>query len=134
MDRLPKGLLVAGALAAGIALMNAHLTAGLTVAGFAYGVALPVVDVPDQRHIGMASGVNNTVLQIGLSVGIAIFGALLGAGAPARADLELLFPLGTAIALTGALVTAALLPRRIRTLTTPTIGLGQSSDRWYGED
>lgn len=111
MDRISKGLPVAGA--------PALLTAGLIVAGFACGVALPVlgglaVDIPDQRHLGMASGVNNTVLQIGISVGIAGHGAVLGSGTPTRADLDRLFPLGATIALTGAVVTAVLLRGRSR--------------------
>lgn len=117
MDRMPKGALVAGALAllaTGIALMDAHLIAGLAVAGFACGVALPVlgglaVDIPDERHLGMASGVNNTVLQVGMSVGIAVYGAVLGSGAPSHADLARLFPLGASIALAGAVLTAIML-------------------------
>ena len=122
MDRMPKGALVAGSLAlltTGIALMGAHLTTGLIVAGFGCGVALPVlgglaVDIPDERHLGMASGVNNTVLQVGISVGIAVYGAVLGAGAPSHADLGRLFSLGAAIALTGAVLTAIMLRGRSR--------------------
>ncbi|SNR37816.1 hypothetical protein [Actinomadura mexicana] len=95
------------------------MTAGLIVAGFACGVALPVlgglaVEIPDERHLGMASGVNNTVLQVGISVGIAVYGAVLGSGAPSHADLGRLFPLGAATALTGAVLTAIMLRGRSR--------------------
>jgi UDP-glucose 4-epimerase len=47
------------------------------------------VDIPDQRRLGTASGVNNTLLQIGISVGIAVYGAVLGDGVPTSADPRL---------------------------------------------
>ncbi|TDD81851.1 MFS transporter [Actinomadura darangshiensis] len=119
MDRLPRGRLVAGALAAlaaGIALMHGggwwHLAPGMIVAGLACGVVLPVlgglaVDVPDQRRLGMASGVNNTVLQIGFTVGVAGYGAALG-----TSGLDSLFVIGTVTALLGAVLTALLIRDR----------------------
>ncbi|QKW35530.1 MFS transporter [Actinomadura sp. NAK00032] len=114
MDRLPKGLLVSASLAvlaAAIVLMRGStawtdLAPGMLLAGLACGVALPTlgalaVDIPDERHLGMASGVNNTVLQIGFAVGIAAYGAV--------ASQDTLFLIGAASALTGAAITALLM-------------------------
>ncbi|WP_301177267.1 MFS transporter [Actinomadura geliboluensis] len=116
MDRLPKGLLVSASLAllaAAILLMRGStswtdLAPGMLLAGLACGVALPTlgslaVDIPDEQHLGMASGVNNTVLQIGFSVGIAAYGAVV--------SQDTLFLIGAATALTGAAITALLMRR-----------------------
>ncbi|WP_171069558.1 MFS transporter [Actinomadura geliboluensis] len=116
MDRLPKGLLVSASLAllaAAILLMRGStswtdLAPGMLLAGLACGIALPTlgslaVDIPDERHLGMASGVNNTVLQIGFSVGIAAYGAVV--------SQDTLFLIGAATALTGAAITALLMRR-----------------------
>ena len=121
MDRLPRGLLVSGALAvlgAAILLMRGltpdsswkALLPGMLLAGLACGVALPTlgglaVDIPDQRHLGMASGVNNTVMQIGFSVGIAAYGAIVSRHETFTDALNALFLMGAATALTGAAIT-----------------------------
>jgi EmrB/QacA subfamily drug resistance transporter len=129
MDRLPSRYLIAGALAAlaaGIALMDGltprstwtHLAAGLIVAGLACGTALPVlgrlaVEVADQRHLGMAAGINNTMLQVGSAAGIAVYGAILGPAAatsPGLASgLNHLFMIAAAVAACGAALTFTLI-------------------------
>jgi EmrB/QacA subfamily drug resistance transporter len=136
MDRLPRRYLVAGALtalAAGIAFMDGleprstwtHLAAGLIVAGLACGTALPVlgslaVEVADQRHLGMAAGVNNTMLQVGSAAGIAVYGAILGPAAatsPGLASgLNHLFVIAAIVAACGAVLTFTLIrtPRPAR--------------------
>ncbi|WP_115944360.1 MFS transporter [Amycolatopsis thermalba] len=128
LERIPPWLGVGGALGLiglGLLLMlgitrdtgSAHLVAGMIVAGFGCGVALPAlgslaVDVPPRR-IGVAAGVNNTALQLGFALGVAVYGAVLGAfPATAFADgLDHLITLGAAGALAGAASTAALLRR-----------------------
>jgi EmrB/QacA subfamily drug resistance transporter len=132
MDRLPARMLVAGGLALlsiGLVLMHGltpdsnwvHLTVGMVMAGFACGIILPVlgslaVDVADQRRLGMASGVNNTVLQIGFAVGIAVYGAVLGHQAPTNqgfvTGLNQLFLIAAAVAALGALLTLTLIRGR----------------------
>ncbi|MFC6882087.1 MFS transporter [Actinomadura yumaensis] len=131
MDRLPKGLLVAGALlalAAGLALMHGltsgsswtHLAPGLALAGLSCGIALPTlgglaVDIADERRLGMASGVNNTVMQVGSAVGIAAYGAVLSGRAPTPAGfangLNDLFAVAAVVALAGATLTYLLIRR-----------------------
>lgn len=109
-------------LAVGIALMYGltprstwtHLAAGLVVAGLACGIALPVlgslaVEVADQRQLGMAAGINNTVLQVGATAGIAVYGAVLGPAAatsPGLASgLNRLFVIAAIVAACGAVLT-----------------------------
>lgn len=57
-----------------------HLLPGMLIAGLACGVAPPhwglAVDIAG-RQLGMASGVNSMVLEIGSAVGIAAYGAAL---------------------------------------------------------
>lgn len=124
MDRFPRRYLAAGALAAlamGIALMYGltprstwtHLAAGLIVAGLACGTALPVlgslaVEVADQRQLGMAAGINNTVLQVGATAGIAVYGAILGPAATSpglASGLNHLFVIAAIVAACGAAAT-----------------------------
>jgi EmrB/QacA subfamily drug resistance transporter len=128
MDRLPRRYLAAGALAsltAGIALMYGltphstwtHLAAGLIVAGLASGTALPVlgslaVDVADQRHLGMAAGINNTMLQVGSTTGIAVYGAILGPAAASSGlatGLNRVFIIAATVAACGAVLTFTLI-------------------------
>jgi MFS family permease len=128
LDRIPPWLTVStalGLIGLGLLLMLgvsthtgwSHLIAGLVVTGVGCGIALPAlgslaVDVPP-AEVGIASGVNNTALQIGLAVGIAVYGAVLGAFAPTAAGfadgLNHLFAIGAATALAGAAATAVLL-------------------------
>jgi EmrB/QacA subfamily drug resistance transporter len=121
MDRLPKGPLVSASLAllaAAVLVMCGStswtgLAPGMLLAGLACGVALPTlgslaVDIPDERHLGMASGVNNTVLQIGFSVGIAVYGAVIGHH---DSITDAVFLIGAMIALGGAVITGLLMRR-----------------------
>ncbi|MFA1547860.1 MFS transporter [Actinomadura chokoriensis] len=129
MDRFPKGPLVSGALAVlGVAIMLMRgltpdaswtdLVLGMLLAGLACGVALPTlgglaVDIPDQRHLGMASGVNNTVMQIGFSVGIAVYGAVVSRHHAFTDALNALFTIGAAAALAGAAITVVTLRKSV---------------------
>jgi hypothetical protein len=90
---------------------------GLVLTGLGCGTALPAlgslaVDVPPSRT-GVAAGVNNTALQLGLAVSIAVYGAVLAdfPGTPAGfADgLNHLIAIAAGVALTGAAVGAVLL-------------------------
>jgi EmrB/QacA subfamily drug resistance transporter len=125
MDRLPKGLLVSGSLgllALAVLLMHGlvpgsswtHLAPGMALAGLACGIALPTlgglaVDVADRSRLGMASGVNNTVMQVGSAVGIAVYGAVLSRHRVFTDGLDALFATAAAVALCGAVLTAVLL-------------------------
>ncbi|MVZ99597.1 DHA2 family efflux MFS transporter permease subunit [Actinomadura sp. LD22] len=125
MDRLPKGPLVAGSLALlGLAMLLmrglgpgsswTHLAPGMALAGLACGIALPTlgglaVDVADRSRLGMASGVNNTVMQVGSAVGIAVYGALLSGHRVFTDGLDALFATAAAVAFCGAVLTAVLL-------------------------
>ncbi|GAA2152062.1 MFS transporter [Actinomadura napierensis] len=128
MDRLPKGPLVSGSLALlglAILLMHGlapgsswtHLVPGMVLAGLACGIVLPTlgglaVDVADRSRLGMASGVNNTVMQVGSAVGIAAYGAVLSRH-PVFADgLDALFAAAAAVAFCGAATTLPLLARK----------------------
>jgi predicted MFS family arabinose efflux permease len=58
-----------------------HLTVGFIVAGFGSGMVNPplastAVGVVEPQRSGMASGVNTTFRQIGISVGIAVYGTI----------------------------------------------------------
>jgi MFS family permease len=106
-----------------------HLAAGLIVAGLACGTALPVlgslaVEVADQRHLGMAAGINNTMLQVGFAAGIAVYGAVLGPAAatsPGLASgLNRLFVIAAIVAASGAVLTFTL----IRTDRMPPVRAG----------
>ncbi|MER7004449.1 hypothetical protein ABT297_15575 [Dactylosporangium sp. NPDC000555] len=70
------------------------------------------VDVPPSQ-VGVASGVNNTALQVGFALGIAVYGALLGTFPPTTAGfadgLNHLIAIGAGTALAAAAITAALL-------------------------
>ncbi|GIH14293.1 MFS transporter [Rugosimonospora africana] len=130
LDRMPPRLAVGSALGligVGVYLMHGvtshtgwgHLVTGMIVAGAGCGVALPAlgslaVDVPPAR-VGVASGVNNTALQVGFALGIAIDGAILGTfprtGAGFADGLNHLITFGACTALAGAAIAAALLPR-----------------------
>ncbi|MEV6927200.1 MFS transporter [Dactylosporangium sp. NPDC051485] len=131
LDRLPPRLTVGAALVligAGLLLMLgvtahtgwSHLVPGLILAGAGCGIGLPAlgslaVDVSPSR-VGIASGVNNTALQLGLAVGIAAYGAVLGAFPSTEegfADgLNHLIAIGAVTALAGAAATTALLGAR----------------------
>ena len=68
-----------------------HLAAGFLVAGVGSGLVNPplastAVGVVDHHRSGMASGVNNTCRQVGIAVGIAVYGSLFAARV--RASLE----------------------------------------------
>jgi EmrB/QacA subfamily drug resistance transporter len=130
LDRVSPRLLVPGALllvGAGLLAMRGitprtgweHLLPGMVLAGFASGIALPAlgslaVGVAAEPKLGMASGVNNTVLQIGFATGIAVYGAALGhrtSGAGYVHGLDQLFLLAACVAIAGAGLTLALIRR-----------------------
>jgi MFS family permease len=128
LDRIPPRLTVGGALAViatGLLFMlgviadtgSDHLIAGMIVTGVGCGIALPAlgslaVDVAPAQ-IGVASGVNNTALQLGFALSIAVDGAVLGAFSPAAAGfadaLNHMIAIGAATALVGAATAVALL-------------------------
>lgn len=61
-----------------------HLAAGLVVAGIGVGLVNPplastAVGVVEPQHSGMAAGINTTFRQIGLAVGIAVYGSIFTA-------------------------------------------------------
>ncbi|MEV6010032.1 MFS transporter [Streptomyces sp. NPDC051976] len=131
--RIPIGVGLLG-IAAGSALLYAGvsagsgqyaLVAGLAVAGVGVGLSTPVLvsaavaAVPPQRA-GMASAAVNTARQLGMTLGIAVFGALFSSrlrhvvsgGGSIRAayasGLDRVFLVSTIGALLGALVVLAL--------------------------
>jgi len=128
LDRIPPRLTVGGALAliaTGLLLMLGvtadtgwdHLIVGMIVTGVGCGLALPAlgslaVDVAPAQ-IGVASGVNNTALQLGFALSIAVYGAILGAyshtAAGFAAALNHMIAIGAATALVGAATAVALL-------------------------
>ena len=134
MDKLPRRLLVTGSLlllGTGLVVMHGitptsdwkDVAPGMAMAGFACGIALPTlgslaVELTDERRLGMASGVNNTVLQIGFAMGIAAYGAVLARYGTSRTDfidgLDQLFLLAAAVAYGGALFTFLLIRPRPR--------------------
>lgn len=140
LDRIPPRLTVAGALALiglGLLLMLGvtphtgwnHLVAGLATTGLGCGIALPAlgslaVDVPPAQ-VGIASGVNNTALQLGFAIGIAGYGAVLGTFPHTKAGftdaLNHLTAIGAATALAGAVATAILLRPKPRAKTQTTV-------------
>ena len=68
-----------------------HLAVGFVVAGVGSGLVNPplastAVGVVDHQRSGMASGVNNTCRQVGIAVGIAVYGSLFAARV--RSSLE----------------------------------------------
>ncbi|MEH3155084.1 MAG: MFS transporter [Gordonia paraffinivorans] len=68
-----------------------HLALGFVVAGVGSGLVNPplastAVGVVDHHRSGMASGVNNTCRQVGIAVGIAVYGSLFAARV--RSSLE----------------------------------------------
>lgn len=70
------------------------------------------VDVADQARLGMASGVNNTVMQIGSAVGIAAYGVVLSRHRTYLDGLDALFATASAVAFCGAAPTLPLLSRK----------------------
>jgi EmrB/QacA subfamily drug resistance transporter len=121
-DRVPPRVTVAGALALigiGLLLMynGGSLVPGMVVCGIGCGVALPAlgslaVDVAPER-IGLASGVNNTALQLGMALGIAGYGAMLQrTDADFAGGLHRLFAVGAAVTLAAGALAAVLLRRR----------------------
>ena len=104
LSRVPARLLMSGALAlAGIGLLLMSgieagdtwttLLPGFLVAGIGVGLLNPVVAdvalsvVPKERS-GMAAGINDTFRQVGVAVGVAVWGAIfIGHGADKVRDL-----------------------------------------------
>jgi hypothetical protein len=104
LSRVPARLLMSGALAlAGIGLLLMSgiepgdtwttLLPGFLVAGIGVGLLNPVVAdvalsvVPKERS-GMAAGINDTFRQVGVAVGVAVWGAIfIGQGADKVRDL-----------------------------------------------
>lgn len=132
MDKIRREWLVTGGLillGIGLLLLQGltshsnwvHLVAGLVVSGVACGITLPTigslaVDVDDPRQIGIASGVNNTVVQLGLAVGIGGFGAIFGRYATSTGGqagfvngLNELFTVAAIVAFAGAVLSALLI-------------------------
>ena len=104
LPRVPARFLLAGGLAgagAGVLLMAGvdagddwtTLLAGFIVAGFGVGLINPViadvaVSVVPKEQSGMAAGINDTFRQVGVAVGIAVWGAIfVGRGADRVAEL-----------------------------------------------
>ena len=104
LPRVPARFLLAGGLAgagAGVLLMAGvdagddwtTLLAGFIVAGFGVGIINPViadvaVSVVPKEQSGMAAGINDTFRQVGVAVGIAVWGAIfVGRGADRVAEL-----------------------------------------------
>jgi EmrB/QacA subfamily drug resistance transporter len=85
------GLLLMGGIEAGSAW--ATLLGGLLVAGAAIGLLNPVIadvalSVVPKEQSGMASGINDTFRQVGIAVGIAVWGAIfVGRGADKAAEV-----------------------------------------------
>ena len=104
LSRVPARLLMSGALAlagVGLLLMSGidagdswtTLLPGFLVAGIGVGLLNPVIAdvalsvVPKERS-GMAAGINDTFRQVGVAVGVAVWGALfIGRGADKVRDL-----------------------------------------------
>ena len=89
----------------------------MIITGCGCGVALPAlgtlaVDVPPAQ-VGVASGVNNTALQLGFALGIAIYGAVLGTFPQTTTGftngLNHLIAIGAGTAIIGAATATALL-------------------------
>ncbi len=149
-ERIPARSTVPAALtliAIGLALMLGitahtglgHLVAGMIVAGFGCGIALPVLGslAVDGEHVephqvGMASGVNNTVTQLGFALGIAGYGAILGSPTTTTGfttGLDDMILVGALVALAGAILGLVLLSRTT-TAVGPTAGATrEGSDR-----
>lgn len=129
-ERIPARLTVAVALAliaVGLVLMLGitahtgigHLVTGMIVAGFGCGIALPTLgslavdgEHVEPHYVGMASGVNNTVLQLGFALGIAVYGAVLGRPSTTAdfvAGLNHMILIGAVFALVGAILAFILL-------------------------
>jgi EmrB/QacA subfamily drug resistance transporter len=104
LSRVPARLLLSVGLAMtglGLLLMSGiqagsgwtTLLGGFLVAGGGVGLLNPViaavaVSVVPERHSGMAAGINDTFRQVGIAVGIAVWGAILvGRGADKAAEL-----------------------------------------------
>ncbi|MGC5248779.1 MFS transporter [Gordonia sp. DT219] len=123
------GLLVMGGLDAGSSWT--HLIPGMIVAGIGSGLVNPplaatAVGVVDVHRSGMASGINTTFRQIGIAVGIAVYGSLFssqmsssmhehpaGGQHAAYADaLNLLFVVSGAVAIVGGIGALALIRSR----------------------
>ncbi|MEU1478318.1 MFS transporter [Streptomyces sp. NPDC005760] len=93
MDRLPARVLpTVGLLLIGTGLIMMHgigaddgvreLVPGMIAVGFGLGLALPALgalamEVADARRLGMAAGVNTTANQVGMTLAIAVYGALI---------------------------------------------------------
>ncbi len=113
LSRVPARLLLSGGLAAaGVGLLlqaGVHansewttLLGGFLVLGFAIGMLNPVIadvalSVVPKEHSGMAAGINDTFRQVGIAVGIAVWGAIfVGRGADKVAELTAGTPAGSA--------------------------------------
>jgi EmrB/QacA subfamily drug resistance transporter len=112
LSRVPARLLMSGALALaaiGLFLMSGidagdswtTLLPGFLVAGIGVGLLNPVIAdvalsvVPTERS-GMAAGINDTFRQVGVSVGVAVWGAIfIGNGADKVRDLAAGTPTAT---------------------------------------
>ncbi|CDR06316.1 MFS transporter [Streptomyces iranensis] len=93
MDRLPARVLpTLGLMLVGVGMILMYgittdstvkaLIPGLIAVGFGLGIALPslgalAMEVADSRRLGMAAGINSTVGQAGMTISIAVYGALL---------------------------------------------------------
>src|SRR5829696_4635445 len=96
-----------------------HLLPGFVVGGFAIGVISPalaaaMVGVLSADQVGLASGINNTFRQLGIAVGIAVFGAVFtyhaeGGLAGLVDGLNAVFAVAAAIAGAGAVIAWPLL-------------------------
>jgi EmrB/QacA subfamily drug resistance transporter len=75
------GLLIASVARYGAAVTTAELVPGLIVAGLGMGTVLaPLADIllagVDRQHAGSASGLFNTSIQLGASIGVALIGVI----------------------------------------------------------
>ncbi|GGK73954.1 MFS transporter [Mangrovihabitans endophyticus] len=132
LGRVPAGWLIGPGLllvGAGLLLMRGvsadatwtHLIPGFLVSGFGAGLVNPplastAIGVVPPWRAGMASGVNQTFRQVGIAVGIALYGSLLGSAAAGHAGFaaalnDLLLVSGL-IALAGGVLAALLIRQK----------------------
>lgn len=124
MDRVsPRPLVVGGLGMVAVALTWMFLTGagsgwwalvpGMALSGFGAGMALPVLSaltVDGPGRLGLAAGINNTVQQLGGGMGVATYGAVVGAG-DFSVGLHHAFLLAAGVTAAGALIAHRTLTR-----------------------
>ena len=96
-----------------------HLLPGMIVAGVGAGlVNVPLVStavgVVEPARAGMASGINNTLRQVGIATGVAALGTILAAhlGSGFAAGLNVILLVGAVIAVVAAVASLLLIRER----------------------